>query len=126
MNGAEPFREAVVDLGAITRNVEHLRSSIGTPHTMAVVKANGYGHGAIESARAALAGGADWLGVADIDEALALRAAGIDAPVLAWLHDPDADFAPALAAGIDIGVSSLQQLEAVADAAARLSAGRRG
>lgn len=125
MNGAEPFREAVVDLGAITRNVEHLRSSIGTPHTMAVVKANGYGHGAIESARAALAGGADWLGVADIDEALALRAAGIDAPVLAWLHDPDADFAPALAAGIDIGVSSLQQLEAVADAAARLSAGRR-
>lgn len=125
MSGEAPFREAVVDLGAITRNVEHLRSTIGTPHTMAVVKANGYGHGAIESARAALAGGADWLGVADIDEALALRAAGIDAPVLAWLHAPDADFAPAIAAGIDIGVSSLQQLEAVADAAARVSGTRR-
>jgi alanine racemase len=119
------FREAVIDLSAISRNVAHLRNTIGTPHTMAVVKANGYGHGAIETARAALVGGADWLGVADVDEALALRSAGIDAPVLAWLHAPDADFAPAVAAGIDIGVSSVRQLEAVADAAAPVADGSR-
>ena len=83
---------------------------------MAVVKANAYGHGAVECARAALAGGADWLGVADLTEAMQLRDAGIDAPLLAWLHDPDADFAPAIAAGVDIGVSSVAQLDAVADA----------
>ena len=55
---------------------------------MAVVKADGYGHGLVPAARAALAGGADSLGVAVLDEALALRAAGITAPVLAWLHGP--------------------------------------
>ena len=52
---------------------------------MAVVKADGYGHGLVPSARAALAGGAAWLGVAFLEEALALRAAGVDAPLLAWL-----------------------------------------
>ena len=60
---------------------------------MAVVKADAYGHGAIEVARAAVDAGADWLGVADLDEALALRAAGIDAPMLAWLHGAATDFA---------------------------------
>jgi len=82
-----------------------------------VVKANGYGHGAVQVARAALAGGADWLGVADIDEALALRAAGIDAPLLAWLHGPDADFAAAINADIDLGLSSETQVRRAADAA---------
>ena len=116
------FREAVVDCAAITGNVAHLRACIGTPHTMAVVKANGYGHGAFEAAKAALAGGADWLGVADIDEALALRRDGIDAPLLAWLHEPGADFSRAVTASIDVGVSSLDQLEAVARAATNGSA----
>lgn len=115
------FREAVIDLGALARNVARLRATVGTPHVMAVVKANGYGHGAVESARAALAGGADWLGVADVAEGLALRDAGIRAPVLAWLHEPETDFAPAVAAGIDIGISSVEQLDAVADAAVRVS-----
>ncbi|MGO4783383.1 alanine racemase [Cryobacterium sp. W22_MBD10_FK3] len=111
------FREAVIDLGAVQANVAHLRNLIGTRHTMAVVKANGYGHGAVQVARAALAGGADWLGVADIDEALALRAAGIDAPLLAWLHGPDADFAAAISADIDLGLSSETQVRRAADAA---------
>jgi alanine racemase len=110
------FREAVIDLAALASNVAHLREVVGTDHVMAVVKANAYGHGAVECARAALAGGADWLGVADLTEAMQLRDAGIDAPLLAWLHDPDTDFAPALAAGVDIGVSSVSQLDAVADA----------
>ncbi|WP_026851664.1 alanine racemase [Glaciibacter superstes] len=114
------FREAVVDLAAITRNVEHLRRAIGTAHTMAVVKANGYGHGAVQAARAAVAGGADWLGVADIEEAIELRDAGLTVPILAWLHDPETDFADAITAGVDIGVSSADQLRQVTDAAERL------
>ena len=110
------FRERVVDLDAVTANVVRLRELVGTPHVMAVVKADAYGHGAVESARAALAGGADWLGVAEIAEGLALREAGITAPVLAWLHDPDEDFAAAVRADLDLGLSSLAQLEAAAAA----------
>ncbi|AWB96173.1 alanine racemase [Agromyces badenianii] len=113
-----PFREAVVDLGAVRENVAALAAAVAPAQTMAVVKANAYGHGAVPVARAALAGGADWLGVADIDEAHELRGAGIDAPLLAWLHDPGAAFAPAIERDIDLGVSSLGQLEAIADAAA--------
>ena len=114
------FREAVVDLAAVYDNVVHLRQVAGTAHLMAVVKANAYGHGAVPVARTALAAGADWLGVADIDEALELRAAGIDAPLLAWLHDPDADFAAAIARNISLGLSSVRQLRQVAGAAAAL------
>ncbi|RNE63954.1 alanine racemase [Cryobacterium tepidiphilum] len=116
------FREAVVDLDAIAANVRHLRAQVGTPHTMVVVKANGYGHGAVPAATAALVGGADWLGVADIAEALELRAAGIDAPILAWLHAPEPDFAAAVAANVDLGLSSTRQLRQATDAAR--SAGR--
>ncbi|CAN5197096.1 alanine racemase [soil metagenome] len=110
------MREAVVDLAAISRNVETLRAATGGHPSMVIVKANGYGHGAVPAARAALAGGTEWLGVADIDEALELRAAGIDAPVLAWLHDPAADFSDAVAAGVDLGVSQSGELERAAAA----------
>lgn len=110
------LREALIDVGAITHNVERLRELVGVP-VIAVVKADGYGHGAVRSARAAVAGGASMLGVTDTSEALELRAAGITAPVLSWLHGPGTDFAPALAAGVTIAVSSLEQLRAVADAA---------
>jgi alanine racemase len=114
------FRVAVIDLAAIRGNIAHLRELVGTPHAMAVVKANAYGHGAVPVARAALAGGADWLGVADIDEALALRDAGIVAPILAWLHDLDADFSAAIDDDVTLGVSSAHQLQQVADAASEL------
>lgn len=116
------FREAVIDLDAIAANVRHLRAQVGTLHTMVVVKANGYGHGAVPVATTALAAGADWLGVADIIEALELRAAGIRAPILAWLHAPEPDFAAAVAADVDLGVSSARQLKQATDAAR--SAGR--
>lgn len=114
---AGTFREAVIDLDVITQNVQHLRSVIGTPHTMAVLKANAYGHGMVETARAALAGGADWLGVSDLSEAHTLRLAGLRGPILAWLHDPDDDFTRAIDDDIDVGVSSLAQLETAAEAA---------
>ncbi|KRC62029.1 alanine racemase [Agromyces sp. Root81] len=115
---ASPFREAVVDLDAVRDNIRTLAATVAPARTMAVVKANAYGHGAVPVARAALAGGADWLGVADIFEALEVRGAGIDAPLLAWLHDPGADFAPAIDRDIDLGVSSFDQLEVIAAAAA--------
>ena len=110
------MREALVDVGAIARNVAALR---GDTPAMVIVKANGYGHGAVESARAALEGGASWLGVVDLDEALELRNAGIAAPVLAWIHDPQTDFDEAVSRDIDLGVNYLDQLERVAKAQGR-------
>ncbi|BBY32876.1 alanine racemase [Mycolicibacter minnesotensis] len=111
--------QALVDLDAIAHNVRVLVEHAGPAGVMAVVKADGYGHGAAPVARAALAAGAAELGVATVDEALTLRAAGITAPVLAWLHGPQTDFAPALAADVQIAVSSVRQLSALLDAVGR-------
>jgi alanine racemase len=111
--------EAVVDLDAVEHNVRLLREHAGQATVMAVVKADGYGHGATPVARAALAAGAAELGVATIDEALALRRDGICSPVLAWLHPPGTDFAPALEADIEIAVSSVRQFRELLDAAQR-------
>lgn len=109
--------EAVVDLGAIRDNVRVLRAAAPGSRLLAVVKADGYGHGLLPSARAALAGGADWLGVAFLNEAMALRDAGITAPVLAWLVGPAEDLAPAVAAGVDVGINAGWALDAAAAAA---------
>lgn len=114
-----PFREALIDLGAVRHNVSTLRARVATPHFLAVVKANAYGHGMIPVARAALAGGATHLGVADVAEGLALRSAGISTPILAWLHDPNEDFVAAVSAGITVCVSSVAQLDAVTRAGER-------
>lgn len=111
--------EAVVDLDAVAHNVRVLAGHAGSAQVMAVVKADGYGHGAVPVARAAMAAGATELGVATVDEALALRSGGITAPVLAWLHRPGADFAPALAADVQIAVSSARQLAELLDAVHR-------
>jgi alanine racemase len=107
------LREAVVDLDAIRSNVRTLIAAAGVPG-MAIVKADGYGHGAVAVGRAAVEAGAAGLGVADVEEALTLRAAGIDAPILAWIHDRDADFAAAADAGVELGISTLEQLERAA------------
>ncbi|WP_104042491.1 alanine racemase [Arthrobacter sp. ZGTC412] len=98
-------RSAVIDLDAIRHNVRRLAAAASPAKVMAVVKADAYGHGAVPVARAALEAGAAWLGVAHISEALALRAAGIDAPLLAWLHTTESNFGAAVAAGVDIGCS---------------------
>ncbi|GAA1982916.1 alanine racemase [Microbacterium pumilum] len=111
------MREAIIDVGAITANVRHLRR-LTASEVIAVVKADGYGHGAARAAIAALAGGASRLGVADIGEALELRRAGIVAPILAWLHAPGVSFTEAAAAGIELGISSFDQLLQAAAAAA--------
>ena len=114
-----PRAEAAVDLAAVRHNVAVLVAAAPSAAVMAVVKAEGYGHGAVPVARAALDAGATWLGVCTLDEALELRGAGIRAPVLSWLHLPDEDFALAVAAGIDLSVSSRAHLAAVLDGAAR-------
>src|SRR3954469_12637343 len=88
--------EAVIDLASIAHNVRVLREHAGSAQVMAVVKADGYGHGATRVAHAALAAGAAELGVATLDEALALRRDGVTAPVLCWLHAPGIDFAAGL------------------------------
>jgi len=112
-----PRAEALIDLDAIAHNIGVLREHAGSAAVMAVVKADGYGHGASPTARAALNAGAYELGVATLEEALALRAAGITAPVLSWLHLPDEDFGPAIAADVELGVSSPRHLAGVASAA---------
>jgi alanine racemase len=108
---------AVVDLDAIAHNVEVLRGCAGAAQVMAVVKADGYGHGLVPSARAAIRGGASWLGVAFLEEALALREAGIEVPTLAWLFSPAEDLTPAVAAGVDLGVYSTDEIARAAAAA---------
>jgi alanine racemase len=108
--------EIVVDLDAIAANTAVLRERVGRP-LMAVVKADGYGHGLVPSARAVLAGGADYLGVAVLAEALALRSAGITAPLLAWLHGPGTDFGPALTADVEVSVNAEWGLDEVVAAA---------
>src|SRR4051795_4591515 len=106
---------ALVDLDAVSANVAALRRIAPGAALMAVVKADGYGHGMVPVARAALAGGADRLGVAHLREALDLRAAGVDAPVLAWLTVPGDSYSEAIAAGVEIGVSDAGALAEVAD-----------
>ena len=103
---------AVVDLAAIKHNLSVLRAAAPDTLQLATVKANAYGHGLVPVALAALEGGADWLGVAQLAEAFALRRgldeAGIaraDAPLLAWISTSFSDFAAAIEADIDLSVS---------------------
>jgi alanine racemase len=112
---------ARIDLDAIRANVAALRQRAGDAAVMAVVKADGYGHGMVPSARAALDGGATWLGVAMADEAIALRAAGVDAPALAWLLGPSDDWTAVAEVNVDLGVNARWALEKAIEAAAATS-----
>ncbi|NYE95210.1 alanine racemase [Psychromicrobium silvestre] len=100
-----PERQVQVDLEAIRHNVRRIAQIVSPAQVMAVVKADGYGHGMIPVAQAALQAGANWLGVARVSQALTLREAGIEAPLLAWLHTPATDFAAAVEQDVDLGVS---------------------
>jgi len=111
--------EAIVDLSAIKSNVELLKKTSGTK-LLAVVKADAYGHGIIPVAQAAISAGADYLGVALLEEAVTLREAGISAPILAWLVQPGSDFAQAIALDIDIAAASLKALSEISLASQRV------
>jgi alanine racemase len=107
--------EALVDLSAIKHNIELLKKTAGTK-LLAVVKADAYGHGLVPVAKAALSAGADYLGVALLEEAIALREAGIDAPVLAWLVQPGSDFNKAIELDIELAAASLSALKEISEA----------
>lgn len=111
--------ELVIDLDQYRDNLAALRAYAPDALQMAVVKANAYGHGMAPVARAARQGGADWLGVATPEEALALRAAGDEGPLLCWLMTPGVPFGRLAEAGIDVTASTVEQLEAIADASDR-------
>jgi alanine racemase len=113
---------AAIDLDALRHNLAGVREQAGVP-VMAVVKADAYGHGLVPCARAALDAGAQWLGVALLEEAVALRDAGIEGRILAWLGGPGGPWAECVALDVDLGLSALWALEEVR-AAARAS-GRR-
>jgi alanine racemase len=108
-----------VDLDAFRHNVSTLATIAAPARTMLAVKADGYGHGMLPIARAALQSGADSLAVLDVPAALTLRAAGVDAQLFAWLHGGDTDFRAAIDADVDLGVSSLVELRRIGDAGAR-------
>ncbi|WP_299050688.1 alanine racemase [uncultured Nocardioides sp.] len=113
-----PRVEIRVDLDVISANVALLAERVAPAALMAVVKADGYGHGLLESARAARRGGAPWLGVATPEEALALRADGDAGPLLCWLTTPGDDLAPVVAAGVDVTAYDAREVAAIADTAA--------
>jgi alanine racemase len=109
---------AEVDLGAIAANVAALKAQAAAPRLMAVVKGDGYGHGMVPAAKAALAGGADWLAVALVEEGEGLRAAGISAPVLVMAEPPVAAIPALLGAGLTPAVYSPPFVAALDRAAA--------
>jgi alanine racemase len=115
--GSTRWAWAEVDLDAIRHNVEHLRSVVAPSALWAVVKANGYGHGAVEAATAALEAGAQGLCVALVAEGGELRAAGVDAPILVLSEQPDADADAIVRYRLMATVYSVAFIEALAAAA---------
>lgn len=118
MDSGMPQARAEIDLDAFRHNVRTLVELVRPATTMLAVKADAYGHGMVPLAVAALEAGASSLAVLEVPAALALRDAGISAPLFAWLHGEQTDFGAAIDADVDLGISALWQLEAV------LAAGR--
>ncbi|WP_405636634.1 alanine racemase [Streptomyces sp. NBC_01178] len=118
MNETASLRaRAEIDLAALRANVRVLRERAAGAQLMAVVKSDGYGHGAVPCARAAREAGATWLGTATPQEAFALRAAGIDGRIMCWLWTPGGPWREAIEAGIDVSVSGMWALREVVAAA---------
>ena len=107
------MREISIDLAAIRSNYLALKEFCAPAKVMAVVKAKAYGHGMAEVASALEQVGVDALGVADFAEATALRAAGIKTRIMCWLLGDDVDYQLAAELGIELGVSTFEQLEHV-------------
>jgi alanine racemase len=107
---------AEVSLSAITHNLKLIKNKTDA-QVLAVVKADAYGHGLLPVAIAAQAAGADWLGTALLEEAIELRKGGINKPTIAWLTPLGEDFKTAINLDIDLGVSSVELLEQIIDAA---------
>ena len=104
--------EARIDTAAIAANISHLKSLSGVD-LLAVVKADAYGHGLVEIGLLAEKSGADWLGVALLEEAISLRTHGVQIPILAWLLPPGSDFRAAHNHDIDVAVASISTFNAI-------------
>ncbi len=107
-----------VDLDAVAHNVAVLRAEVAPSLLCAVVKADGYGHGAIAVSEAAIAAGADWLGVALVEEGAVLRKAGIQAPILLLSQPRSKDLAAVVRYDLRVCVHSTISAELLAAAAA--------
>jgi alanine racemase len=115
--------EIEVDLAAIRHNFGALRARVAPAEVMVVVKADGYGHGADRVAHAVRAAGAGWLGVATIDEGVALRAGGDTGRILTWLDLPGNErYDEAVARDLDVTAYSVRELGLICHSAA--AAGR--
>ncbi len=112
------LRWVEIDVAALRRNAEVIATLVRPASVMVMVKSNGYGHGIGIAARAALEGGATWLGVYTPQEALSLRASGFDARMLVVGWSPPATLDDLIAAGVDVSVLDTDGLRAVAAAAA--------
>jgi alanine racemase len=121
-----PRAQARIDVAAVRSNVAELSRRAPGAQVLAVVKADAYGHGLVACGRAAVAGGASWLGTALLEEALALRAAGVgtdpggggqQARVLAWLLDPGDPFTDAVRTDVDLSASATWAVAAAQAAA---------
>ncbi len=117
--GGGVLRWVEIDTAALARNAEVIATLVKPAGVMVMVKSNGYGHGMRIAAQAALDGGAAWLGVYTPQEALGLRAAGFDAPILVVGWSPPSMIGDLVAAGVDVSV-----LDAEGTAAAAAAAGR--
>lgn len=114
---------AVVDLAAVRANAAELARRAAPAALCAVVKADGYGHGAVAAARAALAGGADWLAVALVEEGIELREAGVTAPILLLSEPRPTEMVEVVAHDLRPSVYTAAGLAAAAAAAAAADAG---
>ena len=106
--------EARIETGAISENISLLKTICQT-QLMAVVKADAYGHGLIQIGLVAEKSGADWLGVALLEEAIALRTHGVRIPILAWLLPPGSDFKAAHNHDVDVALSSIAAFQEISE-----------
>ena len=125
----EPERDAApgvatIDLDAYRRNVARLRSVVAPAELMVMIKGNAYGHGLLPIARTAIGEGITRIGVLEIATGLQLRRAGIgqEVSLFAWLLAPDDDYRAAIDSGIELGISDVAQLRAIAASGAHDSA----
>lgn len=108
-----------IDLAIYRTNLQSIAKTMAPSKVMAVVKADAYGHGLVQTAKAATDAGIEFLGVLDIETGLTIRKAGIETPAFAWLHSINSDFGSAVLAGIELSAGSLAELELIAKAPGR-------
>ena len=109
-----------VNLPQLAANFNAIRKHVASSNVIPVVKANAYGHGAVLVAQAALEAGASWCGVARVEEALELRQAGLDCPLLLLGYTPEARYKEMIAQRVSMTVWEIKQIENISAAASQM------